>query len=127
MKEVDHGIIVYTAGKRKFILGEVSEKERIKSVKSRVEGKGLTSSDQKGANYKEKPTVDISGQCCIFFLAAQLGLPLSCRANKDCPRIHYGKGQCTIQAATDACSRFRGPLSSSIQTEISRHPDFFKK
>ena len=127
LKEVDHGNIVYTAGKRKLILRDIPEKERIKSVKSRVEGKVLTSSGQRSSNSKEKPSIDISSQCCIFFLAAQLGLPLSCRADKDCPRVHYGKGQCTIQAATDACSRFRGPLSSSIQTEISRHPDFFKK
>ena len=127
LKEVDHGNIVYTAGKRKFILGDDPGQEKVKLVKSRVAGKVLTSSGQSSSISKEKPTVDISRQCCIFFLAAQLGLPLSCRADKDCPRIHYGKGQCTIQAATDACSRFRGPLSSSIQTEISRHPDFFKK
>ena len=120
LKEVDHGNIVYTAGKRKFILGDDPGQEKVKLVKSRVAGKVLTSSGQSSSISKEKPTVDISRQCCIFFLAAQLGLPLSCRADKDCPRIHYGKGQCTIQAATDACSRFRGPLSSSIQTEISR-------
>ena len=44
LKEVDHA--VYTAGKRKLIHGDVPEKEKVKSVKNKVEGKVLKSSSQ---------------------------------------------------------------------------------
>ena len=126
LKEVGHGRIVYTAVKRKLIIEEKVDKVAPKAARVKIE-RATVKPVQGQANQRNKPVADVSGQCCVFFLGEQLGLKYSCKKGKECKRMHFSKGQCSIEAAHAACDRIWEPMGTEIRAEIANQPSFFRK
>ena len=61
------------------------------------------------------------------FLSSSSLFCFPCKKGKECKRMHFSKGQCSIEAAHAACDRIWEPMGTEIRAEIANQPSFFRK